>query len=991
MRFRALRTAGAAALTVAAASCADHTLVGPTPNAPALRASAAAAAATPTLVITEVMADPQAVADAAGEWFEVHNPGSEPVDLEGWTIGSNNDQPHVIETSVVVPAGGYVVLGTNANRATNGGVPVNYAYAGATTIALANGSDWIELSGPTGAAGRVTWTATATAGASRALGNPACDNHVVNGAAWTTSTTAWTGSAGDRGTPGVENGAPTACPVPPPPLPRDVYVTEVMADPSAVADGSGEWIEVHNPGDAPIDLQGWTLGSRNDADHVINAALVIPAGGYVVLGNNGNAATNGNVVVHHAYRSSLTLANTSDHVRLQRTVGGTLHTIDSVAWNTGPTAGRSRALVDPQSRTGADVGSDAWVNGSTRWPGSPGDLGSPGTANPVPQPGVSVLVNDPARLPVGYTKPAFPTVRDARGNVVSPTPALTWSSADEGIATVDARGYITGVAAGTVRIRATTADGVTGSTTLTILDADAPTTAVYRNHVEFGVPVRAGAAGDPVIRKRGFALSYSAVRGGPNWVSWNINATHFGAQDRCNCFSADGQLPGDVYKVVDFDYRNGGYDRGHLVQSFSRTTTEQENAATFLLTNILPQAAENNQGPWSYFESYLNERARQGGKEIYVIAGGQYAAAPPTLKGEGRVQIPDYTWKVAVVMDGGRGLADVRTVDDLEVIAVRMPNLITGNGPASAVGIRPNAWETYRTTVRAIEGATGYDLLDLLPDHVEAVVETGTRAPIARLAAPATAAEGAPVQFDASASSDPDGDAIAFAWTFGDGSTATGATPTHSYADNGTYTATVRVTDSHGAYTTATATVTVANVAPTVAPFAGATLLQGERYASSGTFADPGADHWTATVSYGDGSATQPLALAGTSFTLGHRYDAAGTHLVTVAVADQDGDRGTRTATVVVSTPQQGTRSLIASVDALVRTRQLSAGNGNALTALLRAAITQLDAGNTADASDQMRAFIRQVDGLVRGGQLAAAAGERLAGEAERILRSINR
>jgi PKD repeat protein len=355
------------------------------------------------------------------------------------------------------------------------------------------------------------------------------------------------------------------------------------------------------------------------------------------------------------------------------------------------------------------------------------------------------------------------------------------------------------------------------------------------------------------------------------------------------------------------------------------------------------------------------------------------------------VQIPDYTWKVAVVLAGGKGLADVRSTDDLEVLAVRMPNLVSGTGPASAVGIRNTAWETYRTSVRAIEAATGYDLLALLPDEVEAVVETGTRAPSARIAGPYTATEGAAVRLDASASSDPDGDPVTFAWTFGDGSTGTGATPTHTYADNGTYTVHLRVTDSHGAFATAMTTVTVSNVAPTVAAFAGASLLQGERYAASGTFTDPGADSWTATVDFGDGTGAQSLVLVGSRFDLGHRYGAAGTHTVTVTVVDEDGGRGTRTATVTVATPQQGIQTVVTSINALAKSRELSSGNANALTSLLRAAVAQLDAGNTSDASDQLRAFIRQVQGLVTGGQLASGSGQPLTNEAERILRSVNR
>ncbi|SHO57224.1 glycoside hydrolase family 6 protein [Vibrio quintilis] len=51
------------------------------------------------------------------------------------------------------------------------------------------------------------------------------------------------------------------------------------------------------------------------------------------------------------------------------------------------------------------------------------------------------------------------------------------------------------------------------------------------------------------------------------------------------------------------------------------------------------------------------------------------------------------------------------------------------------------------------------------------------------------------VSFDASGSTDPEGDALTYSWTFGDGSTATGVSPSHTYTKEGTFTATVTVSD----------------------------------------------------------------------------------------------------------------------------------------------------------------------------------------------------
>src|SRR5205085_4859094 len=107
-----------------------------------------------------------------------------------------------------------------------------------------------------------------------------------------------------------------------------------------------------------------------------------------------------------------------------------------------------------------------------------------------------------------------------------------------------------------------------------------------------------------------------------------------------------------------------------------------------------------------------------------------------------------------------------------------------------------------------------------------------------------------------------------------------------TFIQDGSYPLSLIVTDSHGLSSTATSTVTVANDAPSIAPFAGATILSGQSYSASGSFTDAGADSWTATVNYGDGSGVQPLALSGKTFALAHQYNGFGTFTVTVAITD---------------------------------------------------------------------------------------------------------
>jgi glucose/arabinose dehydrogenase/PKD repeat protein len=72
------------------------------------------------------------------------------------------------------------------------------------------------------------------------------------------------------------------------------------------------------------------------------------------------------------------------------------------------------------------------------------------------------------------------------------------------------------------------------------------------------------------------------------------------------------------------------------------------------------------------------------------------------------------------------------------------------------------------------------------------------------------------VSFSSAGSNDPDGDALSHAWTFGDGATSTAANPSHTYAANGQYTATLKVTDTTGKSATASVRITVGNTAPQV-------------------------------------------------------------------------------------------------------------------------------------------------------------------------------
>lgn len=243
-----------------------------------------------SLVLNEIMADPEGVPDSVGEWIELVNPGIDTLDLTGWTLASGSD-PGAALPPVRVARYAHVVLARNGDPALNGGVAAQGVYRGVT---LGNDDgDWLALRDPAGrTVDSVSWGAAdgpssaPPAGASRALQGHLLDNTHLSGSgsAWSTSTHAY--GPGGRGTPGTRNHdvavrAPTALVAVTPTLVAGAPFTVLsdtprvrLTDPEnqglggipvtwTLADSSG----VVTPYGAVTDVAGgaratWTLGGR---------------------------------------------------------------------------------------------------------------------------------------------------------------------------------------------------------------------------------------------------------------------------------------------------------------------------------------------------------------------------------------------------------------------------------------------------------------------------------------------------------------------------------------------------------------------------------------------------------------------------------------------------------------------------------------------------------------------------------------------------------
>jgi DNA/RNA endonuclease G (NUC1) len=499
----------------------------------------------------------------------------------------------------------------------------------------------------------------------------------------------------------------------------DLVVNELMANPAGVTDADAEYLELWNRGPTPVNLNGFQVQDNSPSRETIGSDVIVPANGFVVFGHTTNTSLNGGITVDYI-SSSVGLANAADRFRIWAP-GGAL--LDSVAYTSVSAlsgVARERRVGVPKS---PDVDGPGWQNPSTIYDAANGNRGTPHAANsPYVAPGAPVSVTvSPAFVMIhpGDSLQYTGQAKDASGNIA--TTVFTWSTDNAAVATVSSTGMVHAVADGEVNIVATSDNSVQGSVALQVFTESA--SAIYRNHLEFGKPLDADPATDTIVTRTQYVLSYSAARGGPNWVSWDLNRTQYGYVPRCDCFSPDSttDIPAGVYRVNTNDYTGSGYTRGHMVRSEDRTLTAEDNRVTYKMTNMLPQTSELNAGPWGELEFWEESQAKYHGKELYVIAGGIYPASPLTLNNAGKVQIPSYTWKIVVVLSYAQGLADVHSAADLQVIAVKMPNI---------TGIASHHWQEYEVTVDQLEQETGYDFLSLLPDDVEAIVENGGVAPV---------------------------------------------------------------------------------------------------------------------------------------------------------------------------------------------------------------------------------------------------------------------
>jgi endonuclease G len=188
-----------------------------------------------------------------------------------------------------------------------------------------------------------------------------------------------------------------------------------------------------------------------------------------------------------------------------------------------------------------------------------------------------------------------------------------------------------------------------------------------------------------------FAVMHSGQTRTPLYVAERLNrdrlmdARHERRTDR---FYEEARLPRSERSQLS-DYAHSGYDRGHLAPAGDQPNT-MAMAQSFSLSNMIPQASENNRGPWADIEKATRKYAMRARGDVYVITGPVFTENSQSI-GANHVRVPDYIYKL--VYDASTNRAWAHWIENTNEAEIRRPisyaELVKRTGIDFLPGVRP--------------------------------------------------------------------------------------------------------------------------------------------------------------------------------------------------------------------------------------------------------------------------------------------------------------
>lgn len=203
-----------------------------------------------------------------------------------------------------------------------------------------------------------------------------------------------------------------------------------------------------------------------------------------------------------------------------------------------------------------------------------------------------------------------------------------------------------------------------------------------------------------VVKHNFYTLSYSEKDEQAEWVAYELRKSDLSKNE----FERPYFIEDKKVKTKSADwrnYKNSGYDRGHLVPAGDRRMSFEAYNETFLTSNISPQDHDFNAGIWNRLEQKVRYWAKKY-NGVYVVTGGVLKGDLQTI-GDENVSVPDEFYKIVVDFYNG----------EYKAVAFLIPNR-----PSS------KSFYEYAVSIDEVEAATGIDFFPQLPDSIENNLES---------------------------------------------------------------------------------------------------------------------------------------------------------------------------------------------------------------------------------------------------------------------------
>lgn len=139
-----------------------------------------------------------------------------------------------------------------------------------------------------------------------------------------------------------------------------------------------------------------------------------------------------------------------------------------------------------------------------------------------------------------------------------------------------------------------------------------------------------------------YSLCYSEQNEQAAWSAHYLTVKSLsGAQNRTNNFRVDPNV--STESANKSDYKNSGFDRGHLVPAGDMKLNRTSMSESFFMSNISPQSPGFNRGVWRRIEKLTRKWAQEYGG-LFVVTGPILEKGLPTI-GQ-NVSIPRYFYKI---------------------------------------------------------------------------------------------------------------------------------------------------------------------------------------------------------------------------------------------------------------------------------------------------------------------------------------------------------